>query len=90
MLESSLERKCGDLVRLHGGIFWKLEGTRGMPDRLILLPGKPAFFAEFKKEGKSLTTFQIHVRENLLRMGFKHYEVDNIELFRNILNDNRI
>ena len=90
MLESSLERKCGDQVRLHGGIFWKLEGTRGMPDRLVLLPGGTAFFVEFKQEGKSLTTYQIHIRETLLRMGFRHYEVDNIELFRNILNANRI
>ena len=53
MLEAALERLCCKKVRAVGGLARKLKdvGTRGWPDRMMLLPGGRIFFTEFKRPG---------------------------------------
>ena len=50
--ESSVEGYLRDEVALLGGQAWKWvsPGTRGVPDRILLLPGGRVVFVELKKE----------------------------------------
>lgn len=50
MSEAQLDRRCKVCVEAHGGIYLKLPATlyRGIPDRLVLLPGGRVLFVELK------------------------------------------
>ena len=75
MLESTVERRFVDLVkkRWPTAICLKLAalGRRGMPDRLVLLPGGVVAFVELKRPGGEATTLQVHVHGLLRALGFK-------------------
>jgi hypothetical protein len=59
-LEASLEAFFYRRVRLLGGHCIKLAPTeRGVPDRLVLLPGGRKYLVELKREGGSLSAIQI-------------------------------
>ncbi len=59
---------------------WKfsLEGTRGLPDRIILGPGPTIFFIEFKRPGGKLTRLQEYMHKVLKDLGFNVYVCDNV------------
>lgn len=85
MNEAKLENKCCEKVTELDGIARKIKdvGGRGWPDRLILLPGRRAFFAEFKRpDGRGVLSVQQHkVRRALAHLGFPTYIIDNYEDF---------
>ena len=53
MLESSLERSVGNLVKRKNGKYLKLvtPGNTGIPDRLCIFPGGKIVFVELKRPG---------------------------------------
>lgn len=58
-LESSLEEFFRTSVRAAGGIATKLTSAdRGVPDRLVLLPGGRIYLVELKAENGSLSPIQ--------------------------------
>lgn len=78
MLEAEIERKLVADVKRVGGLAIKLTsaGYRGLPDRLVVIPGGKLAFVEVKAPGKKLSPIQ-RVRHNeLRRLGFKVYVVD--------------
>lgn len=83
MLESHIEKKCRDLIKSKGGMAIKLDptGNRGIPDRLILLPGAHVLFAEFKKPGSRPRKNQWHFINELRRLGFCADWYDSIDGF---------
>jgi hypothetical protein len=55
---------CGGEVRKVGWI-----GRRGAPDRLVLLPGRPAIYVELKAPGKRPRIAQTREHERLRALG---------------------
>lgn len=87
MLENSIEKKCRDIVRCKGGMAIKLNpaGYRGIPDRLILLPGGHVLFAEFKRPGAKPRANQKLFLSVLRKMGFHADWFDSVEHFTEVI-----
>ncbi len=75
MIEAYLRRG----VKEAGGLALKLvcPGWTGVPDRLILLPGGRACFAETKDFGKKPTPRQSYIHGRLRALGFPVFVPDS-------------
>jgi len=73
MREASLERKLLLAVKKAGGLCIKLPAAwyRGIPDRMILLPGGRIFFVELKVLKGRTTPHQEKYIFILTKLGFK-------------------
>lgn len=73
-LESSIERQLKRTVEnLEDGIMclkFESPGMSGVPDRIILLPGGHAVFAETKQPGKHERARQVYVQQRIRDAGF--------------------
>lgn len=60
MRERDIERILKDEVRKLGGraYKWVSPGNNGVPDRIVVFPGRPPVFAELKAENGELTALQ--------------------------------
>lgn len=60
MLEKDIERILTDGVKEQGGrtYKWVSPGNAGVPDRIVVLPGRPPVFIELKTESGTLTALQ--------------------------------
>lgn len=56
---------------------FEVRNRRGMPDRILLIPGGEAVFVEVKAPGKKPRPLQIKRMKDLKRLGFKTYVVDS-------------
>lgn len=66
-LESSLEEYFRHRARLLGGYTIKLAPTeRGIPDRLLMMPGSRMFLVELKADNGSLSPIQRHWHAKVL------------------------
>ncbi len=84
MLESEYENKLRLRVKAlgHGARCLKFvsPGFKGVPDRLILLPGKNVIFVEMKKPGEKERKRQEYVHGLLRGLGFEVFStVDSVE-----------
>jgi hypothetical protein len=54
---------------------WKFspDGTRGLPDRIVLGPNRTIFFIEFKRIGGKVTPIQAFIHKILKGLGFDVY-----------------
>lgn len=75
MLERDIEKKLIRPVKNLGGLCLKFEtpGFTGVPDRIILLPGRHILFVETKQPGKKERARQLYVHGLLRAMGFTVY-----------------
>lgn len=78
-MEKTVEAYLRDTVRAHGGVALKFvsPGQAGVPDRLVLLPGGVAWFAETKDAGRRPTPRQVRVHERLRALGFRVFIPDS-------------
>lgn len=79
-LEKDIEAQLRRTVERHGGkcLKWVCPGWRGVPDRIVLLPGGRIHFVETKRpKGGKLDPLQIKWREWLTRLGFKCWVIWN-------------
>lgn len=60
MREKEIERFLTDGVKKMGGraYKWVSPGNAGVPDRIVILPGRPPIFVELKTDTGSLTALQ--------------------------------
>lgn len=82
--ESELERKCTVFVeRLCDGRMVKVRAINetGFPDRLLLLPGCPAVFVEFKAKNGKLSTKQKWWKNTIKAQGSQMWVIDDYEDF---------
>ena len=81
MLESEHERIFRLGVKSLGGLCWKFTspGTRGVPDRIVVMPGGKVFFVELKRSGGSLSKLQEHRLGELEARGASAYVVEGAE-----------
>ena len=72
MKEAGLEVILQREVRSVGGLCIKLDAQlyRGIPDRLLLLPGHRLQFVELKVDDGRPSIHQVRFRETLLNLGF--------------------
>jgi hypothetical protein len=71
MRERDIEEYLRKQVKKIGGIAYKFEspGNAGVPDRLVLLPNKPAIFIELKAPGKKPTALQFKQQRKIANLG---------------------
>lgn len=86
MRESQLERKFRLAVEAVGGKApkWTSPGNRGVPDRVVVLPGGRTVYVELKSPGEPLTPLQRKWKKTLEQLGHKHFKInseDDIERF---------
>ena len=80
MLEKHIEAKFAREVKAAGGICPKLvcPGTDGMPDRMVLFPGRRVAFVEVKAPGQKPRPLQVLRHCQLKDLGFTVYVLDGI------------
>ena len=85
ILEAELRERCKAL----GWMCIKLTSQyqRGLPDRLILMPGGRVCFAEIKTTGKKPTALQKVTHERLRALGYRVEVVDTSESLDNLIVD---
>jgi len=79
MREKVIEQKLIKAVRQSGGLALKLicPGFNGVPDRLLLFMGGKVAFVEVKAPGEKPRPLQVHRMEQLRRLGFPVFILDN-------------
>jgi len=81
MRESRLERNFRLAVKAIGGEApkWVSPGNRGVPDRIVILPGGRTVYVELKAPGRPLTPLQRKWKQKLEQLGHRHYKIDSVE-----------
>jgi Holliday junction resolvase len=81
MRESALERRLVREVKRLGGRApkWVSPGNRGVPDRIVLLPGGRTVFVEMKAPGERPEPLQEKWARELRKLGHQVYVIDSHE-----------
>ena len=89
MREKNVEKKLVDAVKARGGICpkWVSPGFAGMPDRIVLLPGRHFGFVEVKAPGEKPRPLQVSRHRLLEKLGFRTYVLDGAEQIGGILDE---
>lgn len=87
--ERDVEKAFVKAVKECGGICPKFTspGTAGMPDRMVLLPGGRMVFAELKRKGEKPRPIQVRRHEELRRLGFRVYVIDDADAIGEVLHE---
>lgn len=87
MREKEIEKKLVLEVKKRGGICpkWVCPSFDGMPDRIVLLPGRKFGFVEVKAPGESPRPLQVARHRLLEGLGFKVYILDSVEQIGGII-----
>lgn len=86
--EKQIERFCikETFIRKGEAFKWASPGQRGVPDRIIVLPGSKIGFLELKATGKKPSEYQQYWIDKLKSLGFKAGYADSKESVINFLN----
>ena len=89
MREKVLEGKLVAEVKRRGGICpkWVSPGTDGMPDRIVLMPGRHFAFVEVKAPGEKPRPLQEARHRQLRELGFAVYVLDSEDRIGGILDE---
>lgn len=81
--ESSVERRLTALVERMGGLSfkWVSPGRRGVPDRIIVMPGGRVYLVEVKRPGGRPRADQLAVHRRIEKRGVSVYVVDDADAF---------
>ena len=87
--ESRIERRLAVSVKKMGGMAVKFTspGLDGVPDRIVLLPGRKIAFVELKAPGKKPRPLQEKRMRQLKDLGFPVYVVDGVEQIGGVLDE---
>ena len=91
MRESEIERHLAATVKKMGGLAVKFvsPGLDGVPDRIVLLPGRKMAFVELKAPCKKLRALQEKRKRQLESLGFPVYVIDGVEQIGGVLDEVR-
>lgn len=89
MKESVIERHLAVSVKRLGGIAVKFvsPGLDGVPDRIVLLPGRKIAFVEVKAKGKKPRPLQEKRKRQLMALGFPVYVIDDVRQIGGVLDE---
>ena len=87
--EKRVEKIFTDAVKKMGGMAVKFTspGLDGVPDRIVLLPGRKIAFVELKAPGKKPRPLQEKRMRQLECLGFPVYVVDRVEQIGGVLDE---
>lgn len=79
--EKLIEKKLKEGIAKLGGLCLKYHNSfdTSYPDRIIQLPGAITIWVEVKSTGKKLEPLQRIRQQELKRLGFEVWTVDNLE-----------
>jgi len=88
MRESEIERHLTKRVKAIGGLCWKFTSPqmRGVPDRVVLLPGGITYWVELKAPGKQPDDHQCRRHTEMWQRGHRVVVIDSIEGVERLLN----
>ena len=91
MHEKAIEQQLRTTVKGMGGVALKFisPGMSGVPDRLILFPGKRMAFVEVKAPGMKLRPLQVKRKRQLEALGFSVYCIDGPDQIGGVLDEIR-
>lgn len=89
MKENEIERQLSLAVKKMGGMAVKFvsPGLDGVPDRIVLLPGRKMAFVELKAPGKKLRALQEKRKKQLEELGYSVYVIDGVEQIGGVLDE---
>ncbi len=89
MSEKAIEQKLVSEVKKRGGLCWKFVSTGivGVPDRIVLFKSGMIAFVELKDKGRKPRPIQAKRIEQLRRLGFKVYVIDDKEMIGGVLDE---
>lgn len=89
MRENEIERQLSLAVKKMGGMAVKFvsPGLDGVPDRIVMLPGRKMAFVELKAPGKSLRALQEKRKKQLEELGYPVYVIDGVEQIGGVLDE---
>ena len=89
MREKQVEQKLVQAVKARGGICPKFvsPGFDGMPDRIVLLPGRHFGCVEVKAPGKMPRPLQVSRHRLMEKLGFSVHVLDGPEKIGGILDE---
>ena len=87
--EKRVEKIFTDAVKKMGGMAVKFTspGLDGVPDRIVLLPGRKIALVELKAPGKKPRPLQVKRMRQLKSLGFPVYVVDGVEQIGGVLDE---
>lgn len=87
--EHQIEEQLVKIVKAQGGLCLKINSTSmtGLPDRLLLLPEGKFAFVEVKRPGKKPRPIQVKRMNDLKKLGFRCYVLDNLEQIDTIIEE---
>ncbi len=87
MREKIIEQCLVKAVKKQDGMCPKFvsPGMNGMPDRIVLMPGGRIAFAEVKAPGRKPRPLQLRRHEQLRRLGFEVFVLDDPEQINSLL-----
>ena len=89
MRENEIERRLSVSGKEMGGMAVKFvsPGLDGVPDRIVLLPGRKIAFVELKAPGKKPRPLQEKRKRQLEGLGFPVYVIDKAEQIGGVLDE---
>ncbi len=87
--ENRIERHLAMSVKKMGGMAVKFvsPGLDGVPDRIVLLPGRKMAFVELKAPGEKPRPLQEKRKRQLEALGFPVYVIDGMEQIGGVLDE---
>lgn len=91
MEEQKIELYLKKQVELIGGKAYKFvsPGARGVPDRIVIIPGGHVYFIELKAPGEKLKPLQKVICRKLRKLGCNVLTIDSKELVDEFINYTR-
>ncbi|MBU5594900.1 VRR-NUC domain-containing protein [Amphibacillus sp. MSJ-3] len=90
MKEQKIEKYLKDKIEHLGGHALKFNsGVRGVPDRIVLLPGGKVIFVELKAPGKKPRPLQEKRLRDLNELGFHAIVIDSKSKVDDFINEVR-
>ena len=83
--EKTLEQYLYKKVKTLGGKCLKMTGEKGIPDRLVILPGGKYYFVELKREGEKPRPIQDYRIKQFMYLGCNVLVIDSKEDIRDLL-----
>ena len=89
MREKAIEAQLVQATKHRSGLALKFTspGMAGVPDRILLMPGGRAAFAELKAPGKRLRPLQKKRKQQLEALGFRVYVIDHPDQIGGVLDE---